>query len=820
MTIRIVAALGGLMLAVPCAAQLGEKSGGVPSNVVRKDASGNVAINAITVSGVGYAGLSISNVGTAGTTTYKYTVVGFDAGGKSRANSSTTSTANAILDGTNYNRVTVSTYTGAVGACDVYRVTGGATQGKIGTVASCASGGTLNDTGLMGDGGTVPTDTSGIVKGFGLQYSNAQPVDANGYAGSAAPRYVRSQHITFTEWADTSADWSVAYGTKDLDTTNYLSPHFQQVRLTCSNGQTSPQIYRAFPYVMNWRGKHWAQYFYIPDAAAAAAITDISVRFDTSAVQNQDNYQQVIYRNSSGIARAGWHLATGGMGISGGSSGWTATGSPDWATVQGMRFVLTTNGTTSARVVPGPLFIFDPPNAKGLVVIGMDGIYSGQEKAAAYASARGIPVTLFASEPLVGSSGRMAIETLQDLKRWGRNLIGSYVYPYQQYWHQMDDATRVRAVQDNARWLRENGLGDGARIISPPGVGYRSQTVERTVTNGLSDVQAGFNYLESVYPNLWDVRDLRVAATPSGITDAVLASNLRAACNGKTVFLSLWHSPYDSIDATQVTWETFIDATRSYIDAGCLEAVTPLDIWTGSITLANPAGGLTTTNLVADYDLTTLATGATAAYNMVSYKPNLTLGQAYSPTITASGLSFAAASKQYVVSSANFGLTGDAALTIEVIAKPTAVASAQAIAGIGTSAAGGGAFMTVAQAASGALGMEFVGDGYRQDSGTVTANEYHCLAVTKSAGAIGDATTVAYVNGAAVAGTDTGATTPNLVDGPLRLGIWPDADSYPFNGVISRVRMFSAALNATQIAADCNYLRTAMRAKRTAVVVK
>jgi hypothetical protein len=163
--------------------------------------------------------------------------------------------------------------------------------------------------------------------------------------------------------------------------------------------------------------------------------------------------------------------------------------------------------------------------------------------------------------------------------------VASYIYPFQKNWQDMDLATQINAVKANATWLQVNGFGDGAKICSPPGVGVRSEDIQRLIMNHLIDIPGGFNASESPSGNLWDVKSLYANVTPGSLTDVVLASLLSSSIAGKTVLFELWHSPYDYNNGTPKMWETHIDAIKAAIEAGQVEAVTPLDIWTGRISL-------------------------------------------------------------------------------------------------------------------------------------------------------------------------------------------------------------------------------------------
>lgn len=122
---------------------------------------------------------TVTPIGTSGSTTYGYKIVARNSLGVSVASAEgTTTTGNAALSATNYNRITWTAVSKAA-SYDVYRTTGGATQGKIGNV----TGLTFDDTGLTGDGSVVPTVTT---TGWAtLQIVLASATSTNG----TAPQY-------------------------------------------------------------------------------------------------------------------------------------------------------------------------------------------------------------------------------------------------------------------------------------------------------------------------------------------------------------------------------------------------------------------------------------------------------------------------------------------------------------------------------------------------------------------------------------------------------------------------------------------------------
>ena len=103
----------------------------------------------------------ITNGGTAGSTSYAYKISGFDGvvGTTAASSAGSTATGNATLSSTNFNIITETTVVGE--QYNVYRTTGGSTQGLIGTFTSTATSTVFNDTGLAATGTTPSTNTTG-----------------------------------------------------------------------------------------------------------------------------------------------------------------------------------------------------------------------------------------------------------------------------------------------------------------------------------------------------------------------------------------------------------------------------------------------------------------------------------------------------------------------------------------------------------------------------------------------------------------------------------------------------------------------------------
>jgi hypothetical protein len=127
---------------------------------------------------------TVTPQGTTGATNYSYKLVAKDSDGQVAAagTAGATTTGNAVLDGTNFNRVTWVDSAGAA-SFDVYRTVGGATQGKIGTVAAGVQ--TFDDTGLVANGATAPVvNVSGTGRAQSVAHYLAGTIQCSGAGGA------------------------------------------------------------------------------------------------------------------------------------------------------------------------------------------------------------------------------------------------------------------------------------------------------------------------------------------------------------------------------------------------------------------------------------------------------------------------------------------------------------------------------------------------------------------------------------------------------------------------------------------------------------
>lgn len=399
-------------------------------------------------------------------------------------------------------------------------------------------------------------------------FTSQNVVDSWSDVNSIKPSFVTSSHITFTELCNVLGDWNVFHGTKALVSSN--------VELTGAAGDSGLYATKILSSPINITGKHIAFNYYIP---SGSAIHYVYLHFDCSTGYDDwtDYFEQRCYIYNDGVGGySGWHLFTGACG----NNDWTVHGSPNWNNVKYVRIYTETDSTTNSKVRLGSLYAFTPPNTKGLVMVGMDGAYSGQINAYQYANSLGFPITIFCSEPNIGGVGRMTMNDLHDfVNAFDGNLVASYCYSLSINWQTMTLAQQIQAVNMNAAYLQANGFDAGSRMCSPPGVGVRTEDVINDIMSSLVYIPAGFNNSESVIANLWDVKSLYIAVSPAGLGAATLTGLLDRAVDDKVVINELWHSPYDGIDGTQALWEDHMDELAAAIGSGDIEVVTPSDIW-------------------------------------------------------------------------------------------------------------------------------------------------------------------------------------------------------------------------------------------------
>jgi len=173
--------IGGVTHALVALALLGNAAG-----TVTVTALFNNQLQTVPPIQLAQPAMAIANGGTPGVTTYSYVVVARTRNGAvvRPSNVVTTATGNVVLSALNFNRLSWNAVADALDYI-VLRTVGGATQGIIGTVVRSGTNALrFDDTGLTGDGTTVPTTTFGGI---------VAPTSATDRASSVASLFALSK---------------------------------------------------------------------------------------------------------------------------------------------------------------------------------------------------------------------------------------------------------------------------------------------------------------------------------------------------------------------------------------------------------------------------------------------------------------------------------------------------------------------------------------------------------------------------------------------------------------------------------------------------
>ena len=161
-------------------------------------AAANVQLNTVGIGGIASPSSSLSitrspntptltNQGTAGSTSYTYEVAPVDLNGMVGPASSTitTATGNATENTTNYNRITWTAVGGGVGSYNVYRTASSGTPGTTGLIGNTSSL-TFNDQGITPLNSTVPTSINSLAASTTYRYV---VTSTDGAGGESAVNY-------------------------------------------------------------------------------------------------------------------------------------------------------------------------------------------------------------------------------------------------------------------------------------------------------------------------------------------------------------------------------------------------------------------------------------------------------------------------------------------------------------------------------------------------------------------------------------------------------------------------------------------------------
>lgn len=241
----------------------------------------------------------IVQVGTAGATSHSYVLVAVAGVGESPSAVSITTTGNATLNGSNFNRLTWDLVPGATGY-KVYRTVGGATVGLIATLG--ASTKTLDDTGLAGNGATPVGSNTTITNATAIT-PRIFKSHTRGLATSVGVGFLEDAGASFTPGA------LVGQYFKTDDNQFYLISANTNVRLSFAGG-TTPSLgaYAVFnfalppmlPRLISDPSFVLGDYT-INDTTGEVELTNALVQYDSLVAADDDNEPLGAYIKSSGL---------------------------------------------------------------------------------------------------------------------------------------------------------------------------------------------------------------------------------------------------------------------------------------------------------------------------------------------------------------------------------------------------------------------------------------------------------------------------------------------------------------------------------------
>ncbi|HUX15155.1 MAG TPA: polysaccharide deacetylase family protein [Phycisphaerae bacterium] len=300
-----------------------------------------------------------------------------------------------------------------------------------------------------------------------VQLENTSP---NGYLlRPSAPQFTRGDpHLV--EPCDNTALWDAWVNVTISQDTTYCTTgktNFYSIKATANGGDAQdtfrPRITWGAP--INVDGKMLLVRFYVHEGTGDSSyeyIDNILLILGDGATT--DTYY--LYEASEAFqAYPGWHEAC--IMTSEGVNSDTPT--VDYTAVTNAVFqcMMTDTANRTPAITIDEMTWIDRP-AKAKIAFCFDGAYTDQEAAAAYLKSQGMIGTFFFCETLLGTAGRLSLAQIHRMADAG-HLMGNYPYNLGVYWQDMTQAQKTQAIQLQANWMYDNGLGEGARLISTPG---------------------------------------------------------------------------------------------------------------------------------------------------------------------------------------------------------------------------------------------------------------------------------------------------------------------------------------------------------------
>ncbi len=378
---------------------------------------------------------------------------------------------------------------------------------------------------------------------------------------------------------DDPAAWTVGGGTGVIsaDAANWLTAAGtpQSVKLAANGTSVSTRMLHTPAAALNMAGCRVRLRFYVHAGTGGAdptRIKYIQLRiWSTSSAVGYAYYKIWDPEAISGVYHGpGWYQTEATIPLP--SAG---DGAINYSAIVGMWLMHANTSAADTVAITYDALEFWPivPAAqnKPVVCITLDDANSRQHQLAAYAAAKGVPLTHFISPSLLGTGGKLTLDQCVLFRQLLGNLVANHGWAHAYWFETVNLADYLRG----AEWLAANGFSDGARIFAVPGGTARLLSLDimkdwsGKYWNLLRGTYTGQGVRALSYPE-----SSNLVYTPSfdSRADALTAlNNLIAACggtgatSGRAAIFPSWHV---LDDAALADAKLFIDDAVMAVAAG------------------------------------------------------------------------------------------------------------------------------------------------------------------------------------------------------------------------------------------------------------
>ena len=433
------------------------------------------------------------------------------------------------------------------------------------------------------------------VAGSGLKQNVDGSLSPQGYVGTIQPPLINPRDIVrLVNVSSGHAAWTTTDGTLADDTANYLTTVGgvgKSITLTMTTASLNTVAVAKSPTlspVVDLTGKHLMVAFttFTGDNNYYGLI-GVRVRvWEGQHTRYWECYTKWVARSY----RVGLNIIALRLG-----AGKDTSPAPDMTKIDHISFEII-NNFEGNPYLPNVSFLGAwsvKARTRPFVVVTFDDVYATQNQALAEAASRGIPVSVFVNTNGVAMEGCLTWPDLRRARDAG-HLICNHSTTHPNNWTFLPLSERIVEIETAAHALREQGLGQGARIFASPGGSI--DLIDETYLCGtyIDSMRSAYNFPREenalyvpttrnrmVCLSFWDyahIFDLGVSAALS-----LVSANLTATVSEGCGTVELWHSFGTSGFASQAQFATHLDEIAALRDAGTLDVLTMADLTTRTL---------------------------------------------------------------------------------------------------------------------------------------------------------------------------------------------------------------------------------------------